>query len=118
VFDKPVIGRCQIHKLMNVRDHLPKKMRGPVENRLRAAYHADSALEADALRTALAKELDKTHPEDVVLVEHVDSILARGGHEPHVALPPPAGGAPPLGQQSEPPVAVPQHLNGGSSQPR
>jgi putative transposase len=62
VFDSPVIGRCQIHKLRNVRDHLPKKMRGPVEKRTRAAYHADSALEAEALLTALAAELDKTHP--------------------------------------------------------
>jgi transposase-like protein len=62
VFDKPVIGRCQIHKLRNVRDHLPKKMRGPVEKRMRAAYHAESALEAEALLIALATELDKTHP--------------------------------------------------------
>ena len=29
---------------------------------MRAAYHADSALEAEALLTALAHELDKTHP--------------------------------------------------------
>ena len=29
---------------------------------MRAAYHADSALEAEAQLTALAKELDKTHP--------------------------------------------------------
>ena len=28
VFDHPVIGRCQIHKVRNVGDHLPKKMRG------------------------------------------------------------------------------------------
>jgi transposase-like protein len=62
VFDKPVIGRCQIHKLRNVRDHLPEKMRGPVGKRMREAYHAGSALEAEALLTALAKELDKTHP--------------------------------------------------------
>lgn len=62
VFDKPVIARCQLHKIRNVRDHLPKKMRGPVEKRIRAAYHADSALEAEAQLTALAKELDKTHP--------------------------------------------------------
>jgi putative transposase len=62
VFDKPVIGRCQLHKLRNVRDHLPEKMRGPVEKRMRQAYHADSALEAEALLTALARELDKTHP--------------------------------------------------------
>ena len=62
VFDQPVIGRCQIHKLRNVRDHLPEKMRGPVTKRIREAYHADSALEAEALLEALAKELDKTHP--------------------------------------------------------
>lgn len=62
VFDKPVIGRCQLHKLRNVRDHLPENMRGPVEKRMRAAYHAGSALEAEALLEALAKELGKTHP--------------------------------------------------------
>ena len=62
VFDKPVIARCQIHKLRNVGDHLPEKMRGPVTKRMRAAYHADSALEAEALLEALARELDKTHP--------------------------------------------------------
>ena len=62
VFDQPVIARCQIHKLRNVRDHLPEKMRGPVTKRIRNAYHADSALEAEAQLTALAKELDKTHP--------------------------------------------------------
>ena len=66
VFDAPVIGRCQIHKLRNVRDHLPEKlpekMRGPVAKRMRAACHADSALETEALLEALAKELDKTHP--------------------------------------------------------
>ena len=62
VFDHPVIGRCQIHKLRNVRDHLPEKMRAPVDKRMRAAYHADSALQAEALLVALAKDLDKTHP--------------------------------------------------------
>ena len=62
VFDAPVIARCQLHKLRNVRDHLPEKMRGPVTKRMRKAYHADSALEAQALLEALAKELDKTHP--------------------------------------------------------
>lgn len=62
VFDQPVIARCQLHKLRNVRDHLPEHMRGPVQKRMRKAYHADSALEAEAQLTALAKELDKTHP--------------------------------------------------------
>jgi len=62
VFDHPVIARCQIHKLRNVGDHLPEKMRGPVQRRMRAAYHAGSALQGQALLEALAKELDKTHP--------------------------------------------------------
>jgi len=62
VFDQPVIARCQLHKLRNVRDHLPENMRGPVQKRMRKAYHAESALEAEAQLTALAKELDKTHP--------------------------------------------------------
>ncbi len=62
VFDHPVIARCQIHKLRNVRDHLPEKLRGPVTKRMRKAYHADSALEGQALLEALARELDKTHP--------------------------------------------------------
>ncbi len=62
VFDHPVIGRCQLHKLRNVQDHLPEKMRGLVGRRIRTAYHADSALEAQAQLEALAKELDKSHP--------------------------------------------------------
>ena len=62
VFDYPVIARCQLHKLRNVRDHLPEKMRGPVGTQMRKAYHADSALAARSLLEALAKELDKTHP--------------------------------------------------------
>ncbi len=62
VFDQPVIARCQIHKLRNVADHLPEKLRGPVTKRMREAYHAGSALQAEALLQALAKELDKTHP--------------------------------------------------------
>jgi len=62
VFDAPVIGRCQLHKMRNVADHLPHRMRGPVTKRMRAAYHADTALQAEALLEALAKEMDKTHP--------------------------------------------------------
>jgi putative transposase len=62
VFDHPVIARCQLHKLRNVRDHLPEKMRGTVERKMRQAYQAGSALEAQALLEALAKELDETHP--------------------------------------------------------
>jgi putative transposase len=62
VLDHPVIARCQLHKLRNVRDKLPERLRGPVERRMRAAYHAASALDAEAQLAALACELDKTHP--------------------------------------------------------
>jgi putative transposase len=48
--------------MRNVEDHLPEKMRGPVGRRMRAAYHADSALQAQALLEALAAELDKPIP--------------------------------------------------------
>jgi putative transposase len=62
VFDRPVIGRCQLHKIRNVADHLPEKLRATVTSRMRRAYHADSALAADAELSALAAELDRTHP--------------------------------------------------------
>jgi transposase-like protein len=62
VFDKPLIHRCQQHKIRNVRDRLPEKMRTVVERRMRAAYHAESALKAEGLLTELVAELDKTHP--------------------------------------------------------
>jgi putative transposase len=62
VFDHPVIARCQLHKIRNVRDRLPDKLRSVVERRMRAAYHADSALAAQAELETLALELDKTHP--------------------------------------------------------
>jgi putative transposase len=62
VFDHPVIQRCQLHKIRNVRDKLPEKLRAVVTARMRRAYHADSALAAEAELTMLAAELDKTHP--------------------------------------------------------
>jgi transposase-like protein len=62
VFDHPVLARCQQHKLRNVRDRLPQRLQGPVERRMRTAWHAPSALDAQAQLEALARELDKTHP--------------------------------------------------------
>src|SRR6266498_130737 len=62
VFDHPVLARCQQHKLSNVRDKLPQRLGGPVEHRMRTAYRAASALDAEAQLEALARELDKTHP--------------------------------------------------------
>ena len=62
VLDRPVIQRCQIHKVRNVKDHLPQRLRSRVGRKMTDAYHAGSALEAEAALLALAKELDRTHP--------------------------------------------------------
>jgi putative transposase len=62
VLDRPVIQRCQLHKIRNVKDHLPQRLRASVGRKMTDAYHAGSALEAEAALLALAKELDRTHP--------------------------------------------------------
>ena len=62
VLDRPVIQRCQIHKIRNVKDHLPTRLRSVVGARMSNAYHANSELEAEAALLALATELDRTHP--------------------------------------------------------
>ncbi|EUA11256.1 transposase, Mutator family protein [Mycobacterium kansasii 732] len=61
VLERPVIQRCQIHKVRNVKDHLPQRLRSIVGRRMTDAYHAESALEAQAALQALATELDRTH---------------------------------------------------------
>ena len=62
VLDHPVIQRCQLHKIRNVKDHLPQRLRSSVGRKMTDAYHAPSALKAEAALLALAKELDRTHP--------------------------------------------------------
>ena len=62
VFGKPLIQRCQQHKIRNVIDKLPDRLRTVTERRMRQAYHAESALKAEGLLAGLARELGKTHP--------------------------------------------------------
>ena len=62
VLERPVIQRCQLHKVRNVKDHLPQRLRSTVGRKMTDAYHAGSALEAEAALLALATELDRTHP--------------------------------------------------------
>jgi transposase-like protein len=62
VFDRPVIARCQLHKIRNVIDKLPQRLKSVVEHRMRTAYHASSAVTAEADLVALARELDKSPP--------------------------------------------------------
>ncbi len=76
VLDHPVIQRCQLHKVRNVKDHLPPRLRTTVGRRMTDAYHAGSALEAEAALLALAKELDRTHPSAAAsLREGLDETL-------------------------------------------
>ena len=76
VLDHPVIQRCQLHKVRNVKDHLPQRLRTTVGRRMTDAYHAGSALEAEAALLALAKELDRTHPSAAAsLREGLDETL-------------------------------------------
>jgi hypothetical protein len=62
VFDVPVIQRCQLHKIRNVEAKLPKQLARTVTARMRAAYHSDNALKAEADLRALAADLKKPHP--------------------------------------------------------
>ena len=62
VFDHPVIHRCQLHKVRNVESKLPKALASTVTKRMRAIYHYDDALRAEAELTDLARQLQKSHP--------------------------------------------------------
>ncbi|HET6950930.1 MAG TPA: IS256 family transposase [Acidimicrobiales bacterium] len=62
VFDHPVIGRCQLHKIRNVQNHLPDHLASTVGKKMRAAYHDPSALAAEATLEALARDLERSHP--------------------------------------------------------
>ncbi len=62
VLDHPVIQRCQLHNIRNVKDHLPQRLRSGIGRRMTDAYHVGSALEAEAALLAVTNELDRTHP--------------------------------------------------------
>ena len=62
VFDHPVIARCQLHKIRNVEAKLPKALAATVSKKMRAIYHYDDALRAEAELSELARQLHKNHP--------------------------------------------------------
>ena len=62
VFDHPVIARCQLHKIRNVKRYLPDKVARVVEKRMRAAYRNPDALAGQGDLEALARELEHAHP--------------------------------------------------------
>jgi putative transposase len=62
VFDHPIIARCQLHKVRNVKAKLPKGLADTVASKMHAAYRLDSPLSAEAALEDLARQLDKAHP--------------------------------------------------------
>ena len=68
VLDQPVIQRCQLHKIRNVKDHLPQRLRASVGRKMTDAYHA--AIGAGGRgRAAGPGQRTRPHP-------------SRGGREP------------------------------------
>lgn len=62
VFDHPVIQRCQLHKVRNVQGYLPDQLASTVASKMRAAYHDESPLRAEATLESLARDLERSHP--------------------------------------------------------
>jgi transposase-like protein len=55
--NRAVVQRCQVHKMRNVRDHLPQQRRAYVARQMRAAYKSKSAKTAKAMLGQLASWL-------------------------------------------------------------
>jgi putative transposase len=62
VFDRPMIQRCQLHKVRNVESKLPKALAALVAKKMRAAYRDPDPLSAQAALEQLARDLDNSHP--------------------------------------------------------
>ncbi len=62
VFDRPVLARCQLHKIRNVEAKLPKALAKTVATKMRAIYHYDDVLRAEAELEDLARQLQRSHP--------------------------------------------------------
>jgi transposase-like protein len=62
VFDRPLIQRCQLHKIRNVEHRLPDALGSIVAKKMRAAYRDSSPLGAQAALEALARDLERSHP--------------------------------------------------------
>jgi transposase-like protein len=75
-----------VHKVRNVKDHLPQRLRSSVGRKMTDTYHASSALEAEAALLALVKEFDHTHPGAAAsLREGLDETLTAPRCAAHLA---------------------------------
>ncbi len=62
VFDRPLIQRCQLHKIRNVEHRLPDTLASVVAKKMRVAYRETDPLSAQAGLEALARDLERSHP--------------------------------------------------------
>ena len=122
VFDHPVIQCCQMHKLRNVADKLPDDLAKTVTKEMRAAYHAPSAILAEAQLQALArgsehtqhelhrvKDLDLPQPldqrEELAERRHGPTLVRRRPGRGRQAVPPRQRPPAPASAASRPPAA-------------
>lgn len=61
--DWALIQRCQVHKLRNVADHLPKHRQAWVKATMRKAWRSGTVATARQRLTSLAEQLDTEHPD-------------------------------------------------------
>src|SRR5680860_1193649 len=61
--DLALIGRCQLHKRRNVRDHLPKTEQSRIDRKLAAAFNHPDPDQGLANARALATEVGKSWPD-------------------------------------------------------
>lgn len=75
--DRAVVQRCQVHKLRNVRDHLPESRKGYVSGQMREAYKSKTAKVAKRRLLQLASWLAKNGEDDAAgsLREGLDETL-------------------------------------------
>ena len=57
-----MIGRCQLHKIRNVKAKLPDAVAATVTKKMHAAYRSGDVLTAQAALEQLACQLDRKHP--------------------------------------------------------
>ena len=85
VFDRPLIQRCQEHKIRNVIGYLPDGLRSTVTMKMRSAYHQSNATTAEAALRNLAADLDKSHPGAAASLreglEETLTVIRLGVHE-------------------------------------
>jgi putative transposase len=75
--DRAIVQRCQVHKLRNVRDHLPESRRMYVSRQMRSAYQSDSGKVAKRQLVQLATWLESNgeHSAAQSLREGLDETL-------------------------------------------